>query len=138
LPRIPLIFIALLVTFSVALDAARPGSVAASAQAIGCPKPWAYQSGSVSWHGPSQSLYVKTPVHANITDQDGKSKANGGFITLKNQSRKYSIYWTSLMAGQHERELRPQEVDTVFMVAYMRSGGTELPADLSVKYCPAD
>jgi hypothetical protein len=95
-----------------------------------------YASGKVFWHGPSQAIYVKTPVYAKITDANGNGSPRGGYLTLKNTDLKNPVYWTSIAAGQHDRYLGPGEEDRVYLAIYSGPNSIqELVADLQVIYC---
>ncbi|WP_433929221.1 hypothetical protein AB3662_36830 [Sorangium cellulosum] len=95
---------------------------------------WKRVTGIAYWHGVSSNVYIQTYVYANITDEDRRSSSKGGYLLIRNLSDRFPAYWSSMAAGEHDRELPAGREDLVYL-SYYKKPNEDTKADLEIKYC---
>ena len=91
-------------------------------------------SGTVGGYGPSDNLYINTPVWACVSDANGRCTPSGGYLDLENFSAS-PVSWSSLAAGEPLfRPLAAHEKLVRYLPIYRRPG-EELRPDLTIVVC---
>lgn len=96
---------------------------------------WSEESGTVTCTGPSQSLYVNTPVYAELANADGTFNCkNPNTLLIRNSSR-FPARVSSTAGGVHNQEIPAKGKWNSSLAIYHSAKDAPLKVDLRVSYC---